>query len=159
MTSLEDLGLAVKRLQWHHHREANSRLSRTVGLSLVQWDVLRHLAQLPDASLHDLAVLTFQTDQSMGELAKRMVDRELLERIPGPGRAVRHRLTDAGETAREEGAAMMEDVFAETLGVLSPRERDTLYDLLDRAGRAGHRHPVPHGPHESEPRATFGSAR
>ena len=71
--SLQDVGLAVKRLQWRHHRAANERLAE-LGVSLVQWDVLRHLGRQPDASLHALAELTFQTDQSMGALATRALD-------------------------------------------------------------------------------------
>lgn len=128
-----ELGLAVKRLQWRHHREGNARLSRELGVSLVQWDVLRHLGRQPDASLHELAVLTFQTDQSMGELARRMVDRGLLERVPGPGRVVRHRLTDAGERVRAAGVGIFEGVLAETVGTLSDAERSTLLELVVRA--------------------------
>lgn len=105
----------------------------------MQWDVLRHLHREPDASLHDLAVLTFQTDQSMGELARRMVDRGLLERVPGPGRAVRHGLTAEGDRLRSAGAEVMAGVFDESLGVLSAEERETLHRLLIRAneGRPG----------------------
>ena len=58
--SLQDVGLAVKRLQARHHRALDARLS-SLGISLVQWDALRHLARNPDASLHDLARLTFQS--------------------------------------------------------------------------------------------------
>lgn len=135
-TSLQDVGLAVKRLQWRHHRESNKRLA-ALGLSLVQWDVLRHLHSRPDASLHEIALLTFQTDQSMGELAKRMADRGLLERISGSGRKVRHRLTDAGERLRAEGAAIIDGVLRETLGGLSGTELATLHTLLLRAAAAG----------------------
>src|SRR3954463_12687070 len=116
-TELAEVGLAVKRLQWRHHREASTRLA-TIGLSLPQWDVLRHLRENPDASLHALAELTFQTDQSMGALATRMIDRGLLERRAGPGRAVRHRITDAGERARAAGAEILQGVLEETVGVL-----------------------------------------
>jgi DNA-binding MarR family transcriptional regulator len=129
MTSLPELGLAVKRLQWTHHRECDRRLAR-LGVSLVQWDVLRHLNEVPDGSLHDLAVRTFQTDQAMGELARRMVDRGLLSRESGPGRIVRHRLTTAGEATRADGAEIVNSVFAETIGRLTPAERTSLYDLL-----------------------------
>ncbi|HEY0718368.1 MAG TPA: MarR family winged helix-turn-helix transcriptional regulator, partial [Streptosporangiaceae bacterium] len=103
---LEEVGLALKQLQWRHHREANRRLA-SVDLSLVQWDVLRHLAKQPDASLHALAELTFQTDQSMGALAKRMIDRGLIERVDGPGRPARHQLTPAGQHARDAGGRVM----------------------------------------------------
>ena len=130
--SLQDVGLAVKRLQWRHHRAANERLAE-FGVSLVQWDVLRHLAQQPEASLHALAELTFQTDQSMGTLAARMIQRELIERVPGPGRAVRHRLTTRGEEVRRAGARVLDGVFAESLGQAQRR----------RAGRAAS--PAPAG--------------
>ena len=63
---LGEIGLAVKRLQALHHREMSRRLA-SLDLSLPQWDMLRHLSQRPDASLHELAVLTFQTDQAAGE--------------------------------------------------------------------------------------------
>ncbi len=130
--SLQDVGQAVKRLQWRHHREANKRLA-AIGLSIAQWDVLRNLAAYPDASLHELAQRTFQTDQSMGTLATRMTERGLIERVEGPGRAVRHRLTAAGERLRTEGAAMLDCVFAESIGTLSRDDLDTLYRLLSAA--------------------------
>jgi DNA-binding MarR family transcriptional regulator len=130
--SLQDVGLAVKRLQWRHHRAANERLAG-LGVSLVQWDVLRHLSEQPDASLHALAELTFQTDQSMGTLAARMIARGLIERVPSPGRAVRHRLTAHGDEVRQAGAKIMDGVLAESVGRLSPAERAELHRLLLRA--------------------------
>jgi len=131
-TSLQEVGLAVKRLQWTHHRTANRDLAK-VGLSLVQWDVLRHLHDRPEASLHDLAVLTFQTDQAMGTLAARMVERGLLERVAGPGRAVRHRATEAGEAARQAGADIIDGVLTSTVGRLSEDDRQLLHRLLIQA--------------------------
>ena len=129
---MAEVGLAVKRLQWHHHRAASTRLAG-IGLSLAQWDVLRHLHENPEASLHALAELAFQTDQSMGALATRMVDRGLLERQPGPGRAVRHRATEAGEHARLAGTTIMREVLAETVGTLPEDELRTLHHLLLKA--------------------------
>jgi DNA-binding MarR family transcriptional regulator len=126
---LQEVGLAVKRLQWKHHTAANKNLA-TLGISLPQWDVLRHLHAQPDASLHDLAVLTFQTDQSMGTLAGRMVDRGLLERVAGPGRAVRHEITTEGERIRREGGRIVDRVMKSTLGRLSASDLETLHRLL-----------------------------
>lgn len=83
-----------------------------VGISLIQWDVLRDLYPEPDLSLHDLAVQALQTDQSMGELAKRMVERGLLTRVDGPGRAVRHRLSTKGEAAYTAGSGIVDGVLA-----------------------------------------------
>ena len=130
--SLPEVGLAVKRLQWRHHRTANERLAE-LGVSLVQWDVLRHLGEQPDASLHALAELTFQTDQSMGTLATRMIQRGLIERVPAPGRAVRHRLTARGKEVQQSGATIMDSVLTETIGRLSPAELAELHRLLLRA--------------------------
>ncbi len=133
--STQDLGLAVKRLQWRHHRESNKRLS-AVGLSLVQWDVLRHLHRMPELSLHALAELTFQSDQSMGELARRMIDRGLIERTCGTGRAVWHRLTTVGQQAYADGAGIVEGVLEETVGRLSPGEQKVFHALLIKAASA-----------------------
>ncbi|MEU4116438.1 MarR family winged helix-turn-helix transcriptional regulator [Kitasatospora sp. NPDC028055] len=127
-----EVALAVKRLQYRHHR-AFSRALAPLGLSLVQWDTLRHLHQQPDASLHDLAVLTFQTDQSFGSLAARMASRGLIERVPGPGRAVRHRLTQEGERLRAAGQDVAEAVVESSFSALSPAQIDQLGDLLDAA--------------------------
>lgn len=127
-----DVALAVKRLQHRHHRAMSAALA-PLGLSLVQWDTLRHLHRQPDASLHDLAVLTFQTDQSFGGLASRMADKGLIERVPGPGRAVKHRLTAEGERLRAAGQKAVDGVFATSLGSLTAAEVDRLGDLLEKA--------------------------
>lgn len=136
---LPEVGQSLKRLQWRHHRGANRRLA-PLGLSLVQWDVLRHLDATPDASLHALAELTFQTDQSMGTLAARMVERRLIERQGGSGRAVRHRLTEAGAEALVAGEEHLREVLGETLGRLTPQELATLDSLLRKALGPGPHH-------------------
>lgn len=127
-----EVGLSVKRLQHRHHRAMNKALA-PLGLSLVQWDALRHLHRNPDASLHDLAVLTFQTDQSFGSLATRMADRGLIERVQGPGRAVRHRLTEEGERLRVEGQSLADAILKQSFHGLSQSELDTLGALLEKA--------------------------
>jgi len=127
-----EVALAVKRLQYRHHR-ALSRALAPLGLSLVQWDTLRHLHRKPDASLHDLAVLTFQTDQSFGSLATRMADRGLIERVPGPGRAVRHQLTEEGARLRAVGQDLVDEVVEASFSDLSAAQLDKLGELLDAA--------------------------
>ena len=127
-----EVALAVKRLQYRHHRALSHALA-PLGLSLVQWDTLRHLHRRPDASLHDLAVLTFQTDQSFGSLATRMADRGLIERMPGPGRAVRHRLTEEGARLRAAGQEAVDAVLASSFDALSAAQVDQLGDLLAAA--------------------------
>ena len=126
---VEEVGLLVKRLQHRHHRAMTAELAE-LGISLVQWDTLRHLDRLPDASLHDLAQLTFQTDQSFGSLAVRMARSGLIERIEGPGRAVRHRLTPKGQELREAGAVRASKVLTESFAPLAPEQVQELGELL-----------------------------
>ncbi|WP_033345877.1 MarR family winged helix-turn-helix transcriptional regulator [Catenuloplanes japonicus] len=125
----EDVGLLIKRVQHRHHRTLTAALA-DLGVSLVQWDTLRHLHRNPEASLHDLAQLTFQTDQAFGTLAVRMADRGLIERVPGPGRAVRHRLTEKGERIRAAGQERASAVVRTSLGPLTPAQLDQLGALL-----------------------------
>jgi DNA-binding MarR family transcriptional regulator len=127
-----EVGLLVKRLQHRHHRALSAALA-DLDISLVQWDTLRHLHRNPDASLHDLALLTFQTDQSFGSLAARMADRGLIERVPGPGRAVRHRLTERGEKLRAAGQERADRVVAKSFAALTDDQIDHLGDLLTTA--------------------------
>jgi DNA-binding MarR family transcriptional regulator len=138
--SLQDLALMVKRLQMRHHRGANEALA-PLGVSLVQWDALRHLHRNPGASLHDLAVLTFQTDQSFGTLATRLIARGLIERVPGPGRAIHHRLTDKGDKLRQAGSEIFNGVLADSFAPLTPAQRadlgTLLRELVDRPGENG----------------------
>lgn len=127
--SADDVALSVKRVQHRHHRALTAALA-DLGISLVQWDTLRQMHRNPDASLHDLAQLTFQTDQSFGTLAARMVDRGLIERLPGPGRAIRHRITDKGEAVRREGTRRASVVIRRSFAGLSPEQVDQLGELL-----------------------------
>jgi DNA-binding MarR family transcriptional regulator len=116
-----------------HHRALTHALV-PLGVSLVQWDALRHLDENPSASLHDLALLTFQTDQSFGSLAGRMAERGLIERLDGPGRAVRHRLTSKGLAIRQAGEMLVDDVLSQSLADLTPAQLEafdrTLAQLL-----------------------------
>jgi DNA-binding MarR family transcriptional regulator len=128
--TLQQLGLSVKRLQMQHHRALNAALT-PLGISLVQWDALRHLDEKPGASLHDLAQLTFQTDQSFGALAGRMIDGGLIERIPEPGRAIRHRLTAKGAELRTAGHRLVDEALSESFAPLSAAQRSQLDSLLN----------------------------
>ena len=126
---LREIGLAVKRLQVQHHRAADAALS-AIDVSLVQWDALRHLAQNPDASLHDLALLTFQSDQSFGALASRLETRGLVERGPGPGRAVKHRLTQKGSRVQAAGGDILDSMLEQSFASLTPGQREDFGAML-----------------------------
>jgi DNA-binding MarR family transcriptional regulator len=120
-SELAPIALAVKRLQVRHHRAIDGAL-QDIGASLAQWDALRHLHEHPDASLHDIAVLTFQSDQAMGTLAQRMIDRGLITRAAGRGRAVRHALTDRGEAVRTRAQDLVDQALATSFSPLDPAE-------------------------------------
>jgi DNA-binding MarR family transcriptional regulator len=126
---LRDIGLSVKRLQMRHHRALNTALAR-LDISIVQWDALRHLDENPGASLHDLARLTFQSDQAFGTLASRMIERGLIERMEGPGRAVRHRLTDEGRKLRRAGDKIVDRALTASFAHLTPKQLASFDDLL-----------------------------
>ena len=128
---MQDVGLSIKRAQHRHHRAVDASLA-PLGISLVQWDALRHLSRNPEASMHDLAQLTFQSDQAFGTLAARLVERGLIERVTGPGRAIRHRLTERGTELLEQGGGLVDQVLANSFAGLSARQLDQLGGLLDR---------------------------
>ena len=136
--SVQEIGLSIKRLQMRHHRALNTALA-PLKISLVQWDALRHMDQNPGTSLHDLAQLTFQSDQAFGTLAGRMSDRGLIERVPGPGRAVRHQLTDKGRQLRQAGGQLVDRVLSRSLANLSPKQLarfDKILGLLLSSGES-----------------------
>ena len=130
--ALQDLGRAVKQLQYRHHRGMDSKL-REVGTSLAQWDALRAIANRPNSSAHALAEMTFQTDQSFGALANRLVKRGMIERVPGPGRAIRHRLTPRGEATLRAGHEVVGQVLESSFAPLTSRQREEFYRLIGRA--------------------------
>lgn len=63
----------------------------------------------------------------------RMVDRGLLARVEGPGRKVRHQLTETGDELRRAGGEAVDGVLTESIGHLSADERETLHNLLLKA--------------------------
>ena len=128
-TDLQPLGRAVKRLQHKHHRALDSRLA-AIGTTLAQWDALRAIDQHPESSSHKLAGLTFQTDQSFGALANRMVDRGLIERVAGGGRVLLHRLTAEGRTVLAQGHEIANDMLAQSFAPLTAAQRKQLQGLL-----------------------------
>jgi DNA-binding MarR family transcriptional regulator len=130
---LEVLGRAVKGAQYRHHRALDSRLAE-VGTTLAQWDALRAIARAPGASAHELAVATFQGDQSFGTLASRLAAQQLIERRPGRGRRIEHHLTEAGEGVLAAGRAVTLDVLGASFAPLTEAERATLLGLLRRVG-------------------------
>ncbi len=130
-SELQPLGRAIKRLQHKHHRTLDTQLHE-VGTTLAQWDALRAIDQHPESSSHALALVTFQTDQAFGALANRLVERGLVERVAGRGRALSHRLTPSGRAVLGKAHHVANRVLEESFAPLTRAERATLLSLLDR---------------------------
>jgi DNA-binding MarR family transcriptional regulator len=133
LTDLEQLGRAIKVAQARHHRALDTGL-RSIGSTLAQWDALRAVANLPGASAHDLALATFQSDQSFGTLASRLEGQGLIERRPGRGRRIEHHLTAPGEAIVRAGQQIAIRLLAESFAGLSGPERTQLLGLLAKVG-------------------------
>jgi DNA-binding MarR family transcriptional regulator len=131
MADLETLGRRIKQVQYRHHRALDAGLS-AVGTTLAQWDALRAIGRFPGASAHTLAVETFQSDQSFGALANRLASQGLIERRPGRGRRIEHRLTPAGTKILAAGHPVAQAVFRSSFTDLSKKERFMLLALLLR---------------------------
>jgi DNA-binding MarR family transcriptional regulator len=133
MSENEELGRAIKAAQWRHERVLDTRL-RAVGSTLPQWVTLRAIDTLPGASGHELAMATFQSDQSFGTLATRLLAQQLITRRPGEGRRIQHHLTAKGKALLESGRSEVGNVFRVWLAGLSATERAQLRDLLGKIG-------------------------
>jgi DNA-binding MarR family transcriptional regulator len=138
--NLQTLGRSVKRLQARHHRMLEARLVE-IGSTLAQWDALRAISQNPGASSHDLAEYTFQTDQSFGALAERLVARGLVTRTAGKGRALRHGLTAQGKRVLVQANRAADVVLAESFAPLTEAERIQFLALIARLLRQGSEEP------------------
>jgi DNA-binding MarR family transcriptional regulator len=130
---LERLGRAVKVVQWRHHRAMDVRL-RELGSSIAQWDALRALHARPGASGHELAQLTFMSDQAFGALATRLEAKGLIERRAGHGRRLEHALTEEGDALRRAGHAIAAEVLEASFSPLDEADRESLLALLERVG-------------------------
>ncbi|MFF4580345.1 MarR family winged helix-turn-helix transcriptional regulator [Streptomyces sp. NPDC001373] len=130
-SELQELGRAVKQAQYRQHRALDSALS-AIGTTLAQWDALRAISRSPGASARELAAATFQTEQAFGTLAGRLTAQALVERRPGHGRRIEHRLTPVGEQVLAAGHTVADKVLADCFSALPDADRATLLGLLRR---------------------------
>lgn len=125
--------MQIKRVQLLKSAAADRALA-SVGLSMSLWAVLDSIRREPDRSSHALAEACFMTDQSFGELAKKLQQRGLVERTPGPGRIVRHRMTQAGDRLYDEATPLIAQAFAKAFSALTEIEIEALAVMLERIG-------------------------
>ena len=131
MVNIEDLGLAIKRLQHQSYHTLNAGLA-PLGISVVQWNALREIDAYPGLSMHRLAERTFNSDQAFGTLMCRLLRQKLVERQPSAGRTNLHRLTPRGRTLLAEGHQRVRRTLAEMYAPLDPQELERLHGLVHK---------------------------
>jgi DNA-binding MarR family transcriptional regulator len=130
-----DVAMLLRRAQLRKQMACEAALAR-VGMTLPQWGILHAVAAEPDSSTHALALFTGQSDQAAGAVVARLERRGLLERRPGFGKAILHRLTpDGGELARR-CEAIVEDVMTRLLSGLDDQALRTLRTSLQSIAEA-----------------------
>jgi len=122
-----NVGLALKRAQ-HELRLAINAELEPFGTNISQLNVLYMVKQYPGVSSAELARVAFLTPQTLGQQVIQMQERGLVQRSPGEGRRIRHKLTKAGEQLLVAG---MEKVRAVDTKVLQDFDDRGLASLLD----------------------------
>lgn len=122
----------IKRLQHRLHRALDKQLSN-MGISLVQWNALREIDRNPGHSQRQLAMLTFNSDQSFGTLLTRLISAGWIERQQGVGRAMTHELTKEGRALLISGQKVMSQVTGAAFSSLTATDKQALSRLLHKA--------------------------
>lgn len=123
--------MSLKRAQIAKSGAFDRRLAN-LDLSMALWIVLDRIRANPAQSTHALATASLMTDQSVGELVSKLAKRGLIQRVAGPGRSIRHHLTDAGAELLEKAAPLVADALESAFAGLSHSEIEQLIQLLNR---------------------------
>ncbi|SEP54354.1 MarR family winged helix-turn-helix transcriptional regulator [Amycolatopsis saalfeldensis] len=132
-----EFAMLLRRAQLRKQLACEAALAR-VGMTLPQWGVLHAVATQPDSSTHALALVTGQSDQSAGAVVARLEQRGLLERRPGVGKAILHRITPKGDELERSCNTLVEDVMSRLLAGLGEPARRALRTSLESIAEAAH---------------------
>lgn len=130
-----DMAMLLRRAQLRKQLACEAALAQ-VGLTLPQWGMLYAVALEPDSSTHALALFIGQSDQSAGAVVSRLEQRGLLERRPGIGKAILHRITPDGDELLRRCNTIVEDVMTSLLTGLTDRALLTLQTSLQLIAEA-----------------------
>jgi DNA-binding MarR family transcriptional regulator len=127
---------------WYFSLTAVNDAVSSHGVSTAQIGVLRQLANEPGLSGAELARRLLITPQGVQLALKSLEQRRLVQRKPDPqhARILQAFLTDEGRDVTE---AVVSDAIAAhdaVFGVLTPKEQDTLRELLARVVEKGTGH-------------------
>ncbi|HLS19299.1 MAG TPA: MarR family transcriptional regulator [Paracoccaceae bacterium] len=135
---IREISLLLKQAQHRKQKAVDDALGE-LQCSLAQWVILRRIAAHPGASAHALAQSAFQTDQAFGAITRRLIDRGLVIREQGKGRATAHRLSSEGERLLEQSEPIVRRVVREEFSGLDDDELEVFGDLLAKIVHAGAR--------------------
>lgn len=129
-----EVSICLKRVQQGKQLAVDAALS-DLGCSFSQWVLLDRISAFPGASAHQLAQAAFQTDQSFGSLARRLIDRDLVKRKPGRGRATMHTLTPQGERLLVQCNPLVMSTLRQHFSALTAEEFQQFGALLQKIMR------------------------
>lgn len=107
----------------------------TKGVSMPQLTLLSWIAASPGSGIQDVADGLGLTAPTVSVGVRRLEEAGLLERMPDPqdGRSIQLFLTGQGQALVEQIQSFRRQKMQRLLGGLTPDERITLLDLLERA--------------------------
>lgn len=109
------------------------------GLRVQEWRVVAVIGDRGEMTQRELVDATRMDKVSVNRAVRRLVERELLDRVPHRGDARSHHLalTKAGRALYDDVVPHALDIEREVLRPLSRTEREQLWHLLERLrGRA-----------------------
>jgi DNA-binding MarR family transcriptional regulator len=115
-------------------RSAAESVERDLRISAAQLFVLRELAQVPDQSVKDLAVVTMTTHSTVSQVVAQLISKRLVTRSGDAfdGRRSVLRVSRKGtELLRKAPRAIQEDLI-DGFGMLRPAERRGLITGLEK---------------------------
>ncbi|PWC29687.1 MarR family winged helix-turn-helix transcriptional regulator [Teichococcus aestuarii] len=129
----DHLGYRIRQVS-NHVSHAFARKLAARGVTVAEWALLRMLYGQPPLPPSQLATRMGMTRGAITRLADRLIGKGLLLRAPSAadGRAQTLGLTESATAFVPELAGLADRNEAECFAHLSPAERETLRDLLER---------------------------
>src|SRR6201994_4723247 len=128
----EQIGFILRQVSQRHA----AIFARDIGTNLTptQWAALSKLAETGPCSQNQLGRFTAMDVATIKGVIDRLTARGLTETAPDPedGRRLLVSLTRAGAQTAEKAATSALAISKETLAPLEPKERDTLFALLNK---------------------------
>jgi DNA-binding MarR family transcriptional regulator len=118
-------------------RVAGREGERRAGLSAAQLFALQQIAEHPEASVNDVAALTFTHQSSVSVVIQRLVAGRLVDKVPATGDRRRQELvlTAKGRQALRRAPAAMQERLIAAIAALPAADRRALARSLEHVAR------------------------